>query len=345
MSCKVTICCVAYQHEKYIRKALDGFLNQKTDFEYKILVHDDASKDGTQAIIKEYEKRYPGKIFAVCQSENKMSKGIGVITEYLLPHVEGEYIALCEGDDYWTDLNKLQKQVDGLDLHRDCYLSSHRTVEVYEDETPTGFLFPKNDIPSGVIKSSDALSLPYSFHTSSLMFRLNEWKNYMLNKPEFRKVSDVGDIPYIMYFANLGNVYYINENMSCYRRGVPTSWSMTERNNYEKNVNYEKLIRHPHCMYLSYKLFDDFSEKRFHNICMYNASRYLLQETVLTKNTITFFSKENRELFSYLPCNRKIYALLAILAPSIMRKIYLKRLARLNKRINKNTIQERMLGS
>ena len=100
----VSICSITYNHAPYIRQCLDGFLMQKTNFKYEIIIHDDASTDGTAEIIKEYAERYPDLITPVFQTENQYSKGLrGFFAKFVFPHAKGKYIALCEGDDYWID--------------------------------------------------------------------------------------------------------------------------------------------------------------------------------------------------------------------------------------------------
>lgn len=112
----VSISCITYNHALYIRQCLDSFLMQKCDFSFEILIHDDASTDGTQEIIKEYQSKYPTIIFPLIQSENQYSKGVrGMMPRFNFPRARGKYIALCEGDDFWTDMNKLQEQVDFLE--------------------------------------------------------------------------------------------------------------------------------------------------------------------------------------------------------------------------------------
>ena len=116
----VSVCSLAFQHASFIRQCMDGVLMQKTSFPIEYIVHDDASTDGTADIIREYEARYPEIIKAIYQTENQYSsKGSKILPEYLLPHARGKYIALCEGDDYWTDPLKLQKQVDFLEANPD----------------------------------------------------------------------------------------------------------------------------------------------------------------------------------------------------------------------------------
>ena len=100
---KVTVFCLAYNHEKYIKKALDGFVMQKTNFKFEVLVHDDASADNTPNIIAEYAEKYPDIIIPILQKENQFSKHIPIAKTYFYPIMRGKYIAICEGDDFWTD--------------------------------------------------------------------------------------------------------------------------------------------------------------------------------------------------------------------------------------------------
>ncbi len=108
----VSICSITYQHAPYIRQCLDGFLMQKTDFAFEVLIHDDASTDGTEEIIREYEAKYPDIIKPLYEEENQWVKGRRGSRTFNFPRAKGKYIAMCEGDDYWTDPLKLQKQVD-----------------------------------------------------------------------------------------------------------------------------------------------------------------------------------------------------------------------------------------
>lgn len=111
----VSIICDCYNHEKYIAQALDSFLMQDCDFKFEVLIHDDASTDNSAAIIKEYELKYPEIIKPIYQKENQYSKKVNIWKDYQFSRAKGKYIAICEGDDYWIDTLKLQKQVDFLE--------------------------------------------------------------------------------------------------------------------------------------------------------------------------------------------------------------------------------------
>jgi len=129
---KVSVCCVTYNHAAYIRQTLDGFLQQRTDFCVEILVHDDASTDGTAAIVADYAQRYPGVIKAILQSENQYSQGVNVMAT-LRGSAQGEYLAYCEGDDYWQDPDKLYQQAHYLDTHLDTVMVGHATQRIRAD--------------------------------------------------------------------------------------------------------------------------------------------------------------------------------------------------------------------
>lgn len=120
----VSICCSTFNHDKFIEDALNGFLMQETNFPVEILINDDCSSDKTVEHIQRYVKKYPKLIKPVYQQTNQYSKGIKPLTQALLPRCKGKYTAFCEGDDFWTDKFKLQKQVDFLENNPEyamCY--------------------------------------------------------------------------------------------------------------------------------------------------------------------------------------------------------------------------------
>ena len=125
---KVSVVCLAYNHEKYIRECLDSIVNQKTSFKYEIIINDDASTDNTANIIREYEKKYPEIIKATYQEENQYSKGVNITEEILLKNATGKYVAFCECDDKWTDSKKLQRQYEYMEVHPKCSMCVHNTV-------------------------------------------------------------------------------------------------------------------------------------------------------------------------------------------------------------------------
>ena len=130
----VSVCVITYNHEKFLRDCLEGIVMQKTTFPIEALVHDDASTDGTADIIREYAQNYPNIFKPVYQTENQHTKGVPISATFVWPKARGAYLALCEGDDYWIDPQKLQKQVNFLESHPDYYLVLGQTLRRIGDE-------------------------------------------------------------------------------------------------------------------------------------------------------------------------------------------------------------------
>lgn len=250
----VSVVCTAYNHEKYIRDALEGFVRQKTDFPFEVLINDDASTDGTADIIKEYEKKYPEIIKPVYQTENQYSKGIRITNQILIPMAKGKYIAYCEGDDYWCDENKLQMQVDYLESHPECSACVHNTYffDVQNMTRYVMFLERETDLSL----NDCIMGWPHSYHTSSLMTRAKLLKNL----PEFvLSVKGVGDHPLSIFLALSGNIHYCNYAMSVYRYCTESSWTLKMRNNLQFKIKKFEDMAH------MLEMADSFSGYRFHN--------------------------------------------------------------------------------
>ena len=128
----VTIRCLVYNHEPFLRQCLDGFVMQKTNFRFEAIVHDDASTDGSADIIREYASKFPDIIKPIIETENQYSKKDGSLTRIMNEHSRGKYIASCEGDDCWIDPYKLQKQVDILENNKEfgCVFTAYQTINV-----------------------------------------------------------------------------------------------------------------------------------------------------------------------------------------------------------------------
>lgn len=138
----VSILCTSYMHECYIRDAIEGFLLQKTTFPVEILIHDDASTDGTAEIMQYYSSKYPKLINCIYQKENQYSRG-NKPSQIIRRLAKGKYVAICEGDDYWTDPYKLEKQFQHLENNHKCILTYHAWVELDKSKiTDPGKYFP-----------------------------------------------------------------------------------------------------------------------------------------------------------------------------------------------------------
>lgn len=213
---KVSILCITYNHSRFIKQAFDGFLMQETNFEFEILINDDASTDGTAEIIREYQKKHPKLIKPVFQKENQYSKGKrNFMLKYLVPKAKGKYLALCEGDDYWTDPHKLQKQVDFLDKRSDYALCFHPVKVVYEDGSQGNSIYPEGSDKS-LFTNKELLTTNF-IQTNSVMYRKQTYK---------KEVPDLmpGDWYLHLYHASFGKIGFIDEVMAVYRRHSGGIW-------------------------------------------------------------------------------------------------------------------------
>lgn len=184
------IVCLAYNQKDYIRECLDGFVMQKTNFRFNAIVHDDASTDGTADIIREYAERYPDIIIPVFEEKNQFYTGH--VYDKVFPLVTGKYVAQCEGDDYWVDPDKLQKQVDYLETHPGCAVSCHRYYLRQEKEKELTLQANKYfDSEEGRGKDSFVFDKKYVFEVDGVMQTLS-------------MVFRTKDIPGLVKFATKG---------------------------------------------------------------------------------------------------------------------------------------------
>ncbi len=208
----VSINCITYNHEPYIRQCLDGFMMQKTNFAFEVLIHDDASTDNTANIIREYETKYPEIIKPIYQTENQYSKGGKISFRFNLPRAQGKYIAMCEGDDYWTDPYKLQKQVDFLEENEE-YGMVYTDAVRYNQATQK---YDKNK-KSYQINNLEDILLSNKIPTLTACFKRELWQDYFRdiypNLPDF----PFGDYPMWVYFFSREKLHYLPEYTAVYR--------------------------------------------------------------------------------------------------------------------------------
>ncbi|EMF45859.1 putative glycosyltransferase [Planococcus halocryophilus Or1] len=216
----VSVDCLAYNHEKYIAEAIESFLMQKTNFDFEILIHDDASTDKTAAIIREYEEKYPDLIKPLYQKHNLFSQGATML-QINQRRAKGKYIAICEGDDFWTDPYKLQKQVDYLEANPECDLCVHSAYQYSEAlNKVVGKVRPSRK--SRMFSAEETiLGGGELFPTNSMVYRRVKADDV----PGFYFDAGYGDYPLAIHLAHNGQVHYMDEEMSVYRVDVKGAWS------------------------------------------------------------------------------------------------------------------------
>lgn len=273
----VSIRCTVYNHEPYLRQCLDGFVMQRTNFPFEAIVHDDASTDGSAAIIREYAEKYPDIIKPIYETENQYSKHDGSIARAMIAaaHPHATYIAICEGDDYWTDPDKLQLQVDFLESHHDYFMTCHAFKYYYQN---TGQFVEHqfvDDLPLETFNGRE-----YCTPTIENYFR-SEWftqiltivrRNQRFATEEAMRHYKVGyDYITCYYMMKMGKCALFKDEMGVYRKqsgGVFTGMDVTKwrelsfsQNMMLYHLENEKLVIHK-LNYFFLELFKDYLRNR-----------------------------------------------------------------------------------
>lgn len=220
----VTIRCCAYNHERFIRQCLEGFVMQKTDFRFEAIVHDDASTDNTAAIIREYAEKYPDIIKPIYETENQYSKHDGSLTRIMNAHTRGKYIAMCEGDDYWTDPYKIQKQVDFLESHPDYVMCSSRFDKYWQE---SGLLEedPDKDFKGADYDLQNLIGGKWLTQTLTVMYRRSA-----LDLKHYARYGMSLDMILFYELLKHGKGYCFPEVMGVYRYHKGGVWSEVSQN-------------------------------------------------------------------------------------------------------------------
>lgn len=214
----VSILCMVYNHEPYLRQCLDGFVMQKTTFPFEAIVHDDASTDGSAAIIREYAEKYPDIIKPIYETENQYRKGAASesakkINAAFNPNTK--YYALCEGDDYWTDPNKLQIQVDFLEAHPDYSLTVHEYTEWDEEKKsfrPHRIKFLENTTEDLTLTLDDFATGVFFTKTLTAVYRKSS-----IRASKWRSYNVYFDMTRFYALMTQGKCRLFNRVMGCYR--------------------------------------------------------------------------------------------------------------------------------
>lgn len=236
---KVSILCLSYNHKNFIRQALDSILSQKVNFDYEIIIHDDASTDGSANIIKEYCANYPDKFVPILQEKNQWSQGKYPLTEFMIEKIRGKYVIVNECDDYFTDNLKLQKQVDYLDNNLDCTICFHPVSVKYEGSERKNGLIPSEDFISKITTHSlsfENLLKGNFLQTNSVLYRwsltYDEWP-----KKQFLPCD------YFLHLihASKGEIGFINEVMSVYRKHNSGIWWNNQSDESWINIGLQRI--------------------------------------------------------------------------------------------------------
>ncbi len=293
----VSVVCDCYNQASYIRDTLEGFLSQKTDFPFEIIVHDDASNDGTAEIVRAYEKVHPALIHGVFRTENIYSHDPKILEHYVFPLARGKYIAVCEGDDYWTSPDKLQRQVSYMEAHPDCTLCVCAADVVDPQGKPIGAVAPyaaDTDIPPEELIRGGGGFVP----TASIVApaRLAQ------HRAAFCDMADVDDAVLQLWFGCSGTTHYFADRMCAYRKAVPGSWTETFFAS-----KREERIRHHECMIRALEAFDVETGGQWRDAVEFCITHQQKYEILRLKNDVDALRKAPyRKQYLSLPLRRRI---------------------------------------
>lgn len=230
----LSICCTTFNHEKFLEKTLEGFLAQQTNFSFEIVIHDDASTDRTVEIIQEYAKK-DSRIVPILQTENQYSQNIKIWPNYLFPKAQGKYIALCEGDDYWTDPLKLQKQVDFLEANPD-YVISWTNYQIFNGKSYTSNNFNHQEANTTI--DYDNLFSPYCTLTLTTVFKKEALNLELLKSLKHSKDNSL----YVLVLQN-GKGVFMDFESTVYRVHEGGVYSLQSNffKNYSSYINLKEV--------------------------------------------------------------------------------------------------------
>ncbi len=224
----ISICCTTYNHEKYIAQTLDSFLSQETDFPFEILIHDDASTDQTAAIVRRYADQYPDIIQPMFQIQNQYSKNIPINETFNFPRAKGQYIALCEGDDYWCDPQKLQRQIAHMESDPTCTFSfTNAYIHDEQEAAPDRDFLPYYEAERPWYKGEsasytlDEIARLSFIPTASIVFRTDALR--ALPRAFHEKMCQHGDLRMKLYLTAAGHAWYEHIYSCVYRENVSGS--------------------------------------------------------------------------------------------------------------------------
>ena len=279
----LSVCLITYNHEKYIEESLESILNQKTNFDYEIVIGEDFSTDRTREIVFQYEKKYPEKIRVITGEYNVGSQKNILRT---LENCSGKYIAAIEGDDYWTDSLKLQKQVDFLEKNHQFSMVCHDALKINEI-TNTSSLFFGPAKKKQICSTKDALNIHFC-PTASILFR----QEAILPLSDFNLIAEAGDQALVQFLSLHGLLYRMYDVMSVYRKtATGTSEAMKKdiQNTLKERIN-------------SLKILNEISNHKYR--------KYIRIENLLIQNRIDLSRSRSNLKTSILKVNRRILSII-----------------------------------
>ena len=297
MKSALTVIVMTYNHKDYIAKAIDSILLQIVKVDFSILIHDDCSDDGTYEILLDYQKRYPDKIQIIRQETRKFLKdGINLmIYKYVVPKIKTKYVAYCDGDDFWCDNHKLQKQYDFMELHPEYSMCFHSAYQLKNngDMSSKWFISKERDIDmSDLINDKPGICVA----TSSIFLK----KEVFVDFPDWRKQFPVEDVPMYMMAAIYGKIRCMSDVMCVYRQFSSGSWTSQNRSNIERKLKHLNSIK------AATSCFNEWSHYKYNDLVTQQIKGCDFRIALLSEDFGFVFDKKNKYLLKRMPFKERL---------------------------------------
>lgn len=312
----ITVVVMTYNHKNYIKQALDSILSQKVSVDFDILIHDDCSDDGTYQILLDYQNKCPKKIRIIRQDSRKfLSDGFNMmIFNYVVPYISSKYVAYCDGDDYWCDNLKLQKQYDFMESHPDYSMCFHCAYQLRPNNDMSSKWFVKDEGDIGLRDLiNENAGIPVA--TSSLFVKSDVFKDFS----DWRKAYSVEDLPLYMTAALAGKIHRLKDVMCVYRQFSIGSWSSQNKN------NVERLISHQEDLIKGITLFNEQTNHKYHDLVTNHIGGCEFRIAMLNHDYKTLFSKKNKRFIKILSKKERLSLKLQYRAPHLYNLVHRKK--------------------
>lgn len=296
MENKLTVIVMTYNQADYIRQCLDSILCQKVNIDFNVLVHDDCSNDGTYEILLDYQNKF-NNIHIIHENERQFIKlGFNkMIFKYVVPLIDSKYVAYCDGDDYWCDEYKLQKQYDFMETHKDYSMCFHCAYQLRKnnDLSSKWFIDSEGDIDmSDLVNDKPGIKVA----TSSIFLKSEVFKEF----PDWRLNFPVEDVPMYMVASLNGKIHRLKDIMCVYRQFSIGSWSS------QNTFDSQKRVTHLKKMIESTNEFNEATNYKYDDLVKKQILGCEFRINYLNKDFPSLFEKKYKHLFSKLSAKEKI---------------------------------------
>ncbi|MBE5923207.1 MAG: glycosyltransferase [Lachnospiraceae bacterium] len=306
----VAIVCLTYNHELYIRDAIESFLSQKTTFPFEIYIHDDCSTDGTVSIVQEYAEAFPGIIKPIYESENRWKEDYGASYLFHKEITKRKYQAECEGDDYWTDPHKLQRQIDYMEEHEDCSLTVTNGKRLNVLSGSISPVFEENEIEiskrNGKYDLNNFYLLKYP-PTASHVYR----REFLEGVEKAMSPCRASDFRNRLFLMTKGYVYYFSEETCIYRIDVKGSATSSWKN---FDIPQQKDINEEYVRMLCE--IDELTKRQYTDSIWKVKKEYISKKLGCGSFSDIFKTTENKKVFHEMSIYFKIRTILKIIMPN-----------------------------